>query len=365
MKKKKYLFIDRDGTIIAEPYDEQVDKLEKFVFLPNVITALRNIVAETDYKLVMVTNQDGLGTDSFPMSDFLPLQELMLRTLEGEGISFEEVLIDETFPHDNSPNRKPHTGMVKGYMNEILDTENSYVIGDRATDVEMAVNMSIKAIQITDVPTSNFPVAFNSTNWNEVYKFLKNNSRRSTVNRKTNETDISITVDLNGTGKADINTGIGFFDHMIEQIAKHGGIDLTIQAEGDLHIDEHHTIEDTGIVLGQAFVEALSSKKGIERYGFALPMDESEAKVLLDFGGRTYLVWDVELHKDYVGDFPTDMAKHFFEAFCQNCACNLNISAKGDNTHHILEAVFKAFARCIKQAVRQNGGALPSSKGVL
>lgn len=366
MLKKKYLFIDRDGTIIAEPADEQIDTLEKFRFLPNVITALRKIVQETDYRLVMVTNQDGLGTDAYPMEVFTSLQTLMLNTLSGEGIVFDDILIDDTFPHQNSPNRKPKTGMVQKYMNELMDTDNSYVIGDRATDIEMAANMGIKGIQIADAPLTNqFPIAFCSTNWNDVYTFLKQQSRTATINRKTNETDISITVDLNGTGKAEISTGIGFFDHMLEQIAKHGGINLKINVTGDLHIDEHHTIEDTGIVLGQAFAAALGGKKGVERYGFALPMDESEAKVLLDFGGRAHLLWDVELHKPMVGDFPTDMAKHFFEAFCQNCACNLHIAAKGENTHHILEAVFKAFARCIKMAVTQNGYALPSSKGIL
>ena len=366
LTKKKILFIDRDGTILREPpADYQIDRLEKFEFMPQVITSLSKLVKETDYRLVMVSNQDGLGTPSFPIADFAPLQVLMLRTLAGEGIQFDEILVDDSFPGQNSPRRKPEIGMVEKYLNELLNYENSYVIGDRITDMQLALNMGLKGIYIgNDIPNiSN--VAFCSTSWYKIYNFLKAGSRNASINRKTSETDISIEVNLNGNGKNKISTGIDFFDHMLQQVARHGGIDIAISVKGDLNVDEHHTIEDTGIVLGECFREALASKKGIERYAFALPMDESCAEVLLDLSGRAYLVWDVEFEREYIGDFPTEMASHFFYSFCQGSACNLQIKAKGGNTHHKIEAIFKAFARCIRDAVRQTGSEIPSSKGIL
>ncbi len=366
LTKKKILFIDRDGTILREPpIDYQIDRLDKFEFMPEVITSLSRLAKETDYRLVMVSNQDGLGTSSFPMEDFLPLQELMLKTLAAEGVNFDEILIDDSLPEQKSPRRKPEIGMVEKYLNELLDYENSYVIGDRITDMQLAKNMGLKGIFIGEKVPSINNVAFCSTLWSEIYNFLKAGSRKAYIYRKTSETEISIEVNLNGNGKNKISTGIDFFDHMLQQIARHGGIDLAISVKGDLSVDEHHTIEDTGIALGECFREALGSKKGIERYAFALPMDESCAKVLLDFSGRACLVWDVEFEREYVGSFPTEMTSHFFHSFCQVCACNLHIEAKGTNTHHKIEAIFKAFARCIRDAIRQTGSEIPSSKGTL
>jgi imidazoleglycerol-phosphate dehydratase/histidinol-phosphatase len=366
MGKKKILFIDRDGTLIKEPAtDYQVDSLSKFAFVPEVIGALRRIVEETDYHLVMVTNQDGLGTASFPLEDFLPLQQLLLNTLQGEGICFDEILIDKSLPEANAPTRKPRTGMVEKYLNELLDYEHSYVIGDRPTDVELAKNMGIRAIYFGENKVEEAHVALCTPSWNELYSFIKNGSRQATVKRKTAETDVVVTVDLNGTGHSVLNTGIPFFDHMLEQIARHGNIDVHLTVTGDLKVDEHHTIEDTGIALGECFRAALGSKKGIERYAFALPMDESKAEVLLDFGGRACLVWNARFDREYVGEFPTEMAKHFFDAFCQSAKCNLHVTATGENTHHQLEAIFKAFARCLRDATRQTGTGIPSSKGVV
>lgn len=396
--KKKILFIDRDGTILREPQpDQQIDRLEKFEFLPGAIAALARLAAETDYRFVMVSNQDGLGTPSFPLGDFEPLQQLMVRTLAGEGVTFDEVLVDDSFPHENSPRRKPRTGMVEKYLSETLDRENSYVIGDRQTDMQLAENMGIRGILLGDqsgaaagstqgvaglpreaaglpeeAPGSTAGVAdalegaviFNARSWDEIYRFLKNGSRRARVVRKTSETDISVDIDLDGSG-GEIATGIGFFDHMLDQIARHGGIGLTVRAVGDLHIDEHHTIEDTAIALGESLRAALGGKKGIGRYGFALPMDESCAEVLLDLGGRTCLVWEAAFDREYVGDFPTAMTRHFFASFCQSAACNLHVRASGDDAHHTIEAIFKAFARCLREAVKQTGGGVPSSKGVL
>lgn len=365
--KRKYLFIDRDGTLIDEPKDNyQTDTFEKLKFEKNVISALKRIVSKTDYRLVIVTNQDGLGTDSLPQKAFEGPQQLMLSIFESEGVCFDEVLIDASFPEDNSPTRKPEIGLVKHYLNDLLDLENSYVIGDRLTDIQLAKNMGIKGLFYGVYPKGEkLPCAYNSTQWDDIATYLIEGSRKTRCQRKTNETSIDIELNLNGSGKANISTGIGFFDHMLEQIARHGLVDLNIQTSGDLQVDEHHTIEDTGLLLGEAFATALGGKKGLERYGFALPMDEADAKVLLDFGGRPYLSWNVELKKDYVGDFPTDMTEHFFESFCQTAKCNLNIEAYGDNTHHVVEAVFKAFSRCIKQAVVQKGSVLPSSKGIL
>ena len=365
--KKKILFIDRDGTILREPpVTFQIDRLDKFEFLPGAITALARIAAETDYRLVMVSNQDGLGTAAFPREDFSPLHDLMLRTLAGEGVVFDEVLIDESFPEQNSPTRKPRTGLVDKYLNEMLDRENSYVIGDRATDMQMAANMGIGGILLGDAVNESADVTMRAATWDEICSFLIFGSRRARVERRTSETDIVIETDLNGSGRAGISTGLGFFDHMLEQIARHAGIDLTVRVKGDLHIDEHHTIEDTGLALGECLRSALGSKKGIGRYGFALPMDESRAEVLLDLGGRPCLMWNADFDREYAGDFPTDMTRHFFSSFCQTAGCNLHVTASGGNTHHMIEAIFKAFARALRDAVKPTGEVgVPSSKGTL
>lgn len=361
---KKILFIDRDGTLIKEPPGNfQVDRPEKLEFMPGVIGALRQITEETDYRLVMVSNQDGLGSMAFPMADFLLPQQILLKTLEGEGIVFDEILIDPSLPEENSPFRKPETGMVRKYLNEYLDYENSYVIGDRLTDMQLAANMGVKGIFLGEKFTEEGQAELVTTSWEKIAAFLKSGSRKAEMVRKTSETEIQCELDLNGQGACEITTGIAFFDHMLEQIARHGGVDLKIRVSGDLEVDEHHTIEDTGIVLGECFAEALGSKRGIERYGFALPMDEAKAEVLLDFGGRACLEWKVCFHREYVGDFPTEMTRHFFASFCQGCKCNLHISAEGENTHHLIEAVFKAFARALRSAIRQTGKGIPSSKG--
>ena len=364
---RKILFIDRDGTIIEEPPgDCQVDRMEKLAFRPGVISALREIVRETDYRLVMVTNQDGLGTERFPMEAFRGPHEFMLRTLAGEGVCFDEVLIDGSLPEERSPFRKPGTGMVAGYLNEWLDRENSYVIGDRLTDMELARNMGVGGIYLGGEDTTELPVRLRTESWERVADFVRRGSRKAHRVRETAETWVEVELDLNGRGEADIATGIGFFDHLLEQIARHGGVDLRVRAEGDLRVDEHHTIEDTAIVLGGCFAEALGSKKGAGRYGFCLPMDESRAEVSLDFGGRAWLEWDVRLAREYVGDFPTEMARHFFASFCQSGGCALHVAARGENTHHQLEAVFKAFGRCLRQAVaRTEGEGVASTKGVI
>lgn len=363
---KKILFIDRDGTIIQEPpVDFQVDRPEKLVFIPGVIGALSRIVEQTDYRLVMVSNQDGLGTAAFPMEDFVLPQQIMLQTLTGEGVVFDEILIDRSCPEEGSLFRKPKTGMVQKYMNEYLDTENSYVIGDRVTDMQLAGNMGIKGIFFNEKIDTEPPVVLSTGSWREIADFLIRGSRRAKILRKTSETEVLVELDLNGRGYSVIHSGLAFFDHMLEQIARHGGIDLRIEIAGDLQVDEHHTIEDAGIVLGECLAKALGRKKGIERYGFALPMDEARAEVLLDFGGRAWLEWEVRLEREYVGDFPTEMAKHFFASFCQGAKCNLHISAAGENTHHVLEAVFKAFARVVREAIRQTGVGIPSSKGII
>lgn len=364
--KKKILFIDRDGTIIKEPpVDFQVDSLEKLEFVPGAIGALRKIIEQTDYRLIMVSNQDGLGTDSFPLNDFLAPHRWMLQTLSGEKVIFDEILIDESLPEENSPRRKPRTGMVEKYLNESLDQRNSYVIGDRLTDMQLAANMGIQGIYLGKENPEIFPVAFRSDSWDEICSYILSGSRKVELSRKTAETEVRIVLDLNGSGQSVVHTGIAFFDHMLEQIARHGGVDLQIEVKGDLEVDEHHTIEDTGIVLGQCFLEALGSKKGIERYGFVLPMDEAKASVALDFGGRGHLEWKVDFQREYVGGFPTEMTRHFFASFCQEARCNLHIEADGENTHHIIEAIFKCFARCIRMAVRQSGTEIPSSKKVL
>jgi imidazoleglycerol-phosphate dehydratase/histidinol-phosphatase len=361
---RKVLFIDRDGTIIAETADEQIDSFEKFEFLPDAITCLSKIVRELDYDLVMVTNQDGLGTDSFPEDTFWPVQNMMLQILKSEGIVFKEILIDRTFEHENAPTRKPKTGLLTNYTNDKVDLDNSFVIGDRKTDVQLAENLGCKAIFMNNEVLEN--VALKTTDWNEIYLFLKNLPRLSKVVRLTSETNIFIELNLDGTGKSVIDTGIGFFDHMLEQIARHGNIDLIIKAKGDVEIDEHHTIEDVGITLGSAFLEALGNKKGINRYGFLLPMDDCLAQVAVDFGGRPWLVWEATFTREKIGEMPTEMFMHFFKSFSDNAKCNLNIKAEGTNEHHKIEAIFKAFAKAVNMAKMKSGNDnIPSTKGNL
>jgi len=359
---KKVLFIDRDGTIIIEPEDEQVDSFKKLTFLPGAISCLSKIAKETDFELVMVTNQDGLGTDIHPEETFWPVQDKILEILKGEGVVFKEIFIDRTMPEQKAPTRKPGTAMLVKYLAEGIDLNSSYVIGDRLTDIELAKNLGCKAISIGP---DNTPEAEISTNdWNDIYKYLKQIPRTAKVGRKTSETEIVIEVNLDGSGRGIIDTGIGFFDHMLEQIARHGNLNLNIKVKGDLHIDEHHTVEDVAIALGEAIVKALGSKKGIERYSFVLPMDDCLAQVTLDFGGRSWLVWDVNFSREKIGELPTELFYHFFKSFSDNAKCNLNIKAEGQNEHHKIEAVFKAFARAIKQAVKQTDNFnIPTTKG--
>lgn len=362
---KKVLFIDRDGTLIIEPpVDFQVDSLEKLEFYPGVFSALSKIAMELDFELVMVTNQDGLGTASFPEETFWPAQNKMLKAFENERVVFSDILIDKSFPEENLPTRKPGTGLLAKYMYGNYDLKNSYVIGDRATDVQLAKNLGSKAIYMgSDQAVS---ADFVTQKWSEIYNFLKAAPRIGKVKRKTSETDIEIELNLDETGKSKIETGIGFFDHMLEQISKHGNLDLFVQVKGDLHIDEHHTVEDVALALGTAFIEALGSKKGIERYGFLLPMDECLAQVAIDFGGRPWLVWETEFKREKVGEMPTEMFKHFFKSFSDNAKCNLNIKAEGENEHHKIEAIFKAFGKAIKMAVAKSGSfSIPSTKGSL
>jgi imidazoleglycerol-phosphate dehydratase/histidinol-phosphatase len=353
---QKILFIDRDGTLIIEPpTDFQVDSLEKLEFLPGTFKYLTKIVEEFDYKLVMVTNQDGLGTDSFPEDTFWPAHNKMLQALENEGISFDEILIDRSFPQDNAVTRKPRTGLLTNYLNENFDLKNSFVIGDRTTDIELAKNLGSKGIFIHSGDYKGNPLIekglqeycyCHANSWKEIYEFLKTaEGRKASVHRKTNETDILVELDLDGNGKADISTGIGFFDHMLEQLAKHSGCDLKLHVHGDLHIDEHHSIEDAGLALGQAFREALGDKRGIERYGFyTVPMDDCLAEAALDFSGRPWLVWNAEFTRALIGGMPTEMFEHFFKSFSDTSLCNLNIKAEGRNEHHKIEASFKAWA---------------------
>lgn len=368
---KKVLFIDRDGTLIWEPpNDFQIDSFEKFKFLPGVITWLGKIASELDYELVMVTNQDGLGTDSFPEKIFWPIQNLMIQILESEGIKFSEVCIDRTFEKDNQPTRKPNTGMLAKYLNGNYDLKNSFVIGDRLTDVKLAKNLGSKAIFIKnyDKPDGfENDISLQVENWKQIYDFLKMPERKILIERVTKETSISIELNLDGNGNSKISTGLAFFDHMLEQIAKHGNIDLNINAKGDLQIDEHHTIEDVGIALGEAFLSGLGNKIGIERYGFTLPMDDCLAQVALDFGGRNWIVWEAEFKREKIGEMPTEMFFHFFKSFSDSSKCNLNIKAEGQNEHHKIEAIFKAFAKAIKIAVKRdvNNMSLPSTKGIL
>ncbi len=378
---KKVLFIDRDGTLIKEaPPTYQIDSFEKLDFYPDMFTWMKKIAAELDYELVMVTNQDGLGTAGFPEETFWPVHNFVMKALETEGIYFSNVLIDKTFPADNAPTRKPGIGMLTAYINNSdYDLANSYVIGDRITDVQLAKNLNCKAIwikndaalggaEINDTITALEPfIALETQSWKAIYEFLRLGQRTIQHTRNTNETRISIELNLDGTGKTAIQTGLHFFDHMLDQLGRHSGVDLSITVNGDLHIDEHHTIEDTAIALGEAFALALGNKKGIERYGFLLPMDDCLAQVAIDFGGRAWLMWDAKFAREKVGDVPTEMFLHFFKSFSDAAKCNLNIKAEGDNEHHKIEAIFKGLAKAIKQAVKRDSSnmQLPSTKGML
>ncbi len=379
MSKKKVLFIDRDGTIIKETVDEQIDAFDKMIFYPKAFTYLSKIAAELDFELVMITNQDGLGTDVFPEESFWPVHNFILKSFENEGVVFDKVFLDRTFPHENANTRKPGTGLLTEYFSEDYDLENSFVIGDRLTDIELAKNLGAKGIFINDetnLGTAEITVkrdeldaviALESNDWQKIYEFLKLDARTAEIHRKTNETDIRIKLNLDGTGKSDIKTGLAFFDHMLDQLARHGQMDLTINVDGDLEVDEHHTIEDTAIALGELFHKALGNKLGIERYGFCLPMDDCLAQVAIDFGGRNWLVWDADFKREKVGDMPTEMFYHFFKSFTDGAKANLNIKAEGTNEHHKIEAIFKAFAKSIKMSVKRDleKMVLPSTKGVL
>jgi imidazoleglycerol-phosphate dehydratase/histidinol-phosphatase len=372
-QKKRVLFIDRDGSIIVEPkHDFQVDSFEKLEFLPRAISSLQTIAEQSTYILAMVTNQDGLGTDSFPEDTIWPVHNKMLTILANEGVTFSDIVIDRTFPHENKPTRKPGTALLQHYLTDTYDLANSFVIGDRITDIELAKNLGAKAIfinhdNITIPKELQQYCALITQSWTEITTFLLFPPRYAEVIRKTNETDIQIKLLLDGSGKSNISTGLGFFDHMLEQLARHSNCDITIQVKGDLHIDEHHTIEDTALALGEAFLKALGNKQQIERYGFLLPMDESLAQVAIDFSGRPWLVWNVTFTREKVGDLPTEMIYHFFKSFSDAARCNLNIQVTGDNEHHKIEAIFKALAKAIKMAVFRNSKniGLPSTKGVL
>jgi imidazoleglycerol-phosphate dehydratase/histidinol-phosphatase len=378
-KLQKILFIDRDGTLINEPPDEQIDSFAKLTFYPGALQYLPKIAAELDYELVMVTNQDGLGTASYPEDTFYPVHNFILKTFENEGVHFTYQAIDRTFPADNAPSRKPATGLLTQYLDATkYDLKNSFTIGDRKNDVLLAKNLGAKAIWLNNksglgdqefktADDINGVVTLQTINWKEIYEFLKLGERAVEHSRVTKETDIRIKLNLDGTGEAKISTGLHFFDHMLDQIARHGGIDLEITTKGDLHIDEHHTIEDTGIALGEIFAAALGNKMGIERYGFCLPMDDCLAQAAIDFGGRNWIVWDADFKREKVGDVPTEMFYHFFKSFSDASKCNLNIKAEGQNEHHKIEAIFKAFAKAIKMAVKRdvNKMVLPSTKGLL
>lgn len=374
---KRALFIDRDGTLVIEPpVDYQLDSLEKLVFYPKVFRNLYFIRKQLDFEFVMVTNQDGLGTDSFPEDTFWPAHDKMLKTLEGEGIRFDDILIDRSFPEENSPNRKPRTGMLGRYLSGEYDLANSYVIGDRLTDMQLAANLGAigiwlrpdddEARQLLTENTAISPVLI-TDDWDRITEYLFAGERRATIRRTTKETDIFVEVNLDGHGRTEISTGLGFFDHMLDQIGKHSGIDLTVRVKGDLEVDEHHTIEDTAIALGEALLKALGDKRGIERYGYCLPMDDCLCSVALDFGGRPWLVWDAAFHREKVGDMPTEMFLHFFKSLSDAARMNLNIKAEGTNEHHKIEGIFKALARSIKMAIRRDiyRYELPSTKGTL
>jgi len=371
---KKVLFIDRDGTLVIEPpVDYQLDSLEKLEFYPKVMRNLGFVRSKLDFEFVMVTNQDGLGTSSFPEETFWPAHNLMMKTLEGEGITFDDICIDRSFPEENAPTRKPRTGMLTKYIdNPAYDLAGSFVIGDRPTDVELAKNLGCRAIFLQDDDSLlsdelKAVCALATRDWDKVAEFLFAGERRATIRRTTKETDILVEVDLDGSGRCDIATGLGFFDHMLEQIGKHGGMDLTIRVDGDLHVDEHHTIEDTALALGECLYQALGSKRGIERYGYSLPMDDCLCQVCLDFGGRPWLVWDADFRREKIGEMPTEMFLHFFKSLSDAAKMNLNIKAEGQNEHHKIEGIFKALARALKMAVKRDiyNFELPSSKGVL
>lgn len=376
---KKVLFIDRDGTMIKETVDEQIDAFEKMIFYPKCIPYLSKIAKELDFELVMITNQDGLGTAIFPEETFWPVHNFIMKTYENEGVIFDNVFLDRTFPHENANTRKPGTGLLTQYFSEEYDLANSFVIGDRLTDVELAKNLGSKAIFINDntnLGTSEVSVkreeldsviVLESNDWQKIYEYLKLEERTASIIRKTNETDIAVTLNLDGTGKSNISTGLAFFDHMLDQIARHGQMDLDIQVKGDLEVDEHHTIEDTAIALGEVFAKALGNKLGIERYGFCLPMDDCFAQVAIDFGGRNWMVWEAEFKREKIGEMPTEMFFHFFKSFTDGAKANLNVKAEGTNEHHKIEAIFKAFAKAIKVAVKRDTEKmiLPSTKGML
>lgn len=375
--KKRALFIDRDGTLVKEPpVDFQLDSLEKLEFYPKVFRNLHFIRKNLGFEFVMVSNQDGLGTESFPEETFWPAHTMMLKTLAGEGITFDDILIDDSLPEDKSPNRKPQTGMLKKYMTEEYDLENSYVIGDRLTDIELAKNLEAKGIWLHDPETAdaelmayhcNLWPALVTTSWDKITEYLMAGERSARVQRTTKETDILVELTLDGKGRTDISTGLGMFDHMLDQIGKHSGIDLTIQVKGDLHVDEHHTIEDTALALGEAIHKALGDKRGIERYGYTLPMDDCLCSVALDFGGRPWLVWEADFYRERIGDMPTEMFLHFFKSLSDAAKMNLNIKAEGANEHHKIEGIFKALARSIKMAIKRDiyKYELPSTKGTL
>ncbi|MEM7186539.1 MAG: bifunctional histidinol-phosphatase/imidazoleglycerol-phosphate dehydratase HisB [Bacteroidota bacterium] len=376
---KKVLFIDRDGTLIREPADEQIDGFDKLSFYPGAFTYLGKIARELDFELAMITNQDGLGTDAFPEETFWPVHNFVLESFENEGVVFDEVFLDRTFPHENADTRKPGTGLLTQYFSNDYDLANSFVIGDRLTDIELAKNLGAKGIYINDgsllgagevtVDREELDsyISLETTDWKRIYEFLKEKDRSVTIQRNTNETQIEVRLNLDGSGKSNIDTGIAFFDHMLDQIARHGQMDLDLKVEGDLEVDEHHTIEDTALALGTAFSESLGNKLGIERYGFCLPMDDCLAQVAIDFGGRNWLVWDATFQREMIGKMPTEMFFHFFKSFTDTAKANLNIKAEGTNEHHKIEAIFKAFAKAIRAAVHRDVDKmiLPSTKGSL
>ena len=374
---KNVLFIDRDGTLALEPEGYQLDTFEKLVFYPEVFTYLAKIAKELDFELVMVTNQDGLGTASFPDETFWPVQDFLIQSFKNEGVQFNEILIDKSLPADNAPTRKPRTAMMNHYFDEAdYDMKNSFVIGDRLTDMELAKNLGSQGIFIANDPelgqdettaNADLPIVLTTTSWKDIYAFLKLEQRQFDYERKTNETDIKLKLNLDGTGKSSIDTGVAFFDHMLDQLARHGSMDIEFEVKGDLEVDEHHTIEDTAIALGEAFAQALGNKLGIERYGFCLPMDDCLAQVAIDFGGRNWLVWETEFKREMIGKMPTEMFFHFFKSFSDGAKANINIKAEGTNEHHKIEAIFKAFAKAIKVAVKRDPDKmiLPSTKGSL
>ncbi len=376
---KKVLFIDRDGTLIRETTDEQIDSFDKLEFYPKVFSSLGKISQKLDYVLVMITNQDGLGSKDFPEENFWPVHEFIIKAFESEGIQFSEVFIDRTFPEDRADTRKPGTGLLIGYFSPEYDLANSYVIGDRLTDIELAKNLGAKGIYINDstylgsneITVSRAAlgsvIALETNDWQCIYEFLSLNQRKASVHRKTNETDVEIHLNMDGTGTSAINTGIPFFDHMLDQLARHGQLDLTINVKGDLEVDEHHTIEDTAIALGEVFHKAIGDKLGMERYGYSVPMDDCLAQVAIDFGGRNWLVWEAEFQREKIGDMPTEMFPHFFKSFTDGAKANLNIRASGTNEHHKIEAIFKALAKAIKMAIKRDPEkrVLPTTKGML